>query len=233
MRHLEVERWRSVPGLLHKLDARAKLIAVLAMLVFIATARPWTPMHAAFYAVLALSAMVVSRLPWAGLLRRLAVILPFTATFAALAWISTGDATRAAGLISRSLVSAAFAVVLIGVTPVPSLLDGAGRMGAPVMLISVAQFLYRYLFVLFDQALRMKQAAACRGGLRWDAASGAAAALFVCSQERATRIHGAMLARGFQGASPTLDPPRWRGVDTILVVGAMILLGTARIVWGL
>ena len=106
-------------------------------------------------------------------------------------------------------------------------------MGAPVMLISVAQFLYRYLFVLFDQALRMKQAAACRGGLRWDAASGAAAALFVSSQERATRIHGAMLARGFQGASPTLDPPHWRGVDTMLVVGAMILLGAARIVWGL
>ena len=64
MRHLEVERWRSVPGPLHKLDARAKSIAVLAMLVFIATARPWTPMHAAFYALLAWSAMLVSRLPW-------------------------------------------------------------------------------------------------------------------------------------------------------------------------
>ena len=233
MRHLEVERWRSVPGPLRQLDARAKLITVLVILVFIATARPWTLKHAAFYAGLALLAMLVSRLPWAGLLRRLAVILPFTVTFAALAWLSTGDGARAAGLISRSLVSAAFAVVMVGVTPVPALLDGAGRMGAPVMLISVAQFLYRYLFVLFDQALRMKQAAACRGGLRWDSASGAAAALYVSSQERAIRIHGAMLARGFRGGSPALSPPRWHSLDTILVMGMVALLGMARILWGL
>jgi cobalt/nickel transport system permease protein len=233
VKHLEAEQWSRQSGPLHGLDARAKLIAVLIALVFIGTARPWTPRHAGFYAILALLAALLSRLEWSGLARRLALILPFPVTFAVLSWISTGDGAGAAGLISRSLVSASFAVVLIGVTSVPSLLEGAARLGAPRILISVMRFLYRYLFVLFDQALRMRDAASCRGGFRWHAASGAAAALFASSEERAARIHRAMPARGFRGRDPALSLPAWRLADTVLVIGTPVALATARILWQL
>jgi cobalt/nickel transport system permease protein len=233
VRHLEVERWHRQAGPLQGLDARAKLISVIIMLAFIGTARPWTASHALFYASLAVAAVIASRLPWAGVLRRLAVILPFSLTFALLSWISTGDPIRAAGLVSRSAVSCAFAVVLIGVTPVAALLDGIRSMGAPRMLMVVSQFLYRYLFVLFDQSMRVRQASACRGGFRWAAASGAAAALFASSQERAERIHWAMLARGFHGSIPSLNPPVWRASDTGLVAATATLLAGSRILWRL
>jgi energy-coupling factor transporter transmembrane protein EcfT len=76
VKHLETEQWSRQSGPLHGLDARAKLIAVLIALVFIGTARPWTPRHAGFYAILALLAALLSRLEWSGLARRLALILP-------------------------------------------------------------------------------------------------------------------------------------------------------------
>lgn len=232
MRHLEVESWVTrKPGPLHPRDPRAKLLAVVAILAFIATARPWTLRHAACYSAIALATVAVSKLSWRGLFRRLALVLPFPALFALLFWLSSGDGYAAAGLVTRSALSACFAVVLIGVTPVPALLEGAARIGVPRVLVAVTQFLYRYLFVLFDQAMRMKLAAACRGGFRWSAASGAAAALFASSEERAARVHRAMLARGYHGQDPTLTPPAWRAADTALLAGVCLSLLAGRLLW--
>lgn len=232
MRHLESERWSRGSSVLHSLDARAKLITVVAVLAFIGTAHAWNAQHFLFYAALAGIAVTASRLPVAGLLRRVAVILPFTFTFSLAAWFSSGDLTRAATLLSRSAVSAVFVILLSGVTSMPALLDAAGRLGAPRVLTTITQFLYRYLFLLLEQAVRVRQAALCRGGLRWDASAGAAAALFTASEERAERIHQAMLARGFAGRFLTLDPPRWRAADTCLVAATGLLLSAGRILWG-
>ena len=43
--------------------------------------------------------------------------------------------------------------VLARTRPERALLEGAARLGAPKLLITVTQFVYRYLFVLFEQAL--------------------------------------------------------------------------------
>lgn len=233
MRHLESERWSRGNSILHRLDARAKLIAVLLILAFIGTARMWDKKHVVFYAVGAAVAVTASRLPLAGLLRRVAVILPFTLAFSLAAWISSGDLAKAATLLSRSAVSAVYVIVLGGVTTMPALVDAAARLGAPRILAIITQFLYRYLFVLLDQAVRMRQSALCRGGFRWDASAGAAAALFAASEERAERIHQAMLARGFDGQFHTLAPVRWRAADTILLIAASLVLSAGRLLWDL
>lgn len=233
MRHLESERWSRGDSVLHRLDPRCKLLAALLVLGFIGTASPWEARHVAGYGILAAVTIAASRLPLVGLARRVAVILPFTLSFALAAWISTGDPARAAALLSRSSISAVFVIVLSGVTSMPALLEAAGRFGAPKMLVTVSQFLYRYLFVLIDQATRLRQAALCRGGFRWDASAGAAAALFASSEERATRIHRAMLARGFDGAFSTLNALTWRWQDTVSLVIGLSVLAFGRMKWGL
>ncbi|MCC6539353.1 MAG: hypothetical protein IT162_17510 [Bryobacterales bacterium] len=234
MRHLESDQWSRGASALHARDARAKLIAVLVMLAFIGTARPWHWPHALFYGSLALAALLAARLPWRDFLRRLAVVLPFTGIFALLTFLSTGDSGRALVLLSRSLVSVAFAIVLTATTPAPALLTGAEKLGAPRLLVAVAQMVYRYLFVLIDQALRMRQAARSRGGFRWDAAAGAAAALLLSSEQRATRIHQAMLARGFNGRWPERAPTaRWNLFDSALPAATALTLLLARLLWRL
>lgn len=218
--------------MLHRRDARAKLIAVLVILAFVGTARSWHWPHGVFYGSLALAALLAAQLSWQSFVRRLAVVLPFTGIFAAMTWLSTGDSARAAVLFSRSLVSVAFAIVLTATTPTPALLAGAERLGAPRLLVTVAQLVHRYLFVLIDQALRMRQAARSRGGFRWSAAAGAAAALLLSSEQRAARIHQAMLARGFTGRLPELAvAAKWSAFDSALLGGTAITLLVARLLW--
>ena len=164
MKSLTIDSWSRRGGPLERLDARAKLLAVLITLGFLGTSRPWGIINFLLYFLVVALALIVSRLSLAGLLRRLSLTLPFPALFGLMAWLSTGDAAQAAGLLSRSMLSAALAIIFIGVTPAPALFEGLERLGAPQILMSVAQFLYRYLFVLFGQSGRMRNAAACRGG---------------------------------------------------------------------
>ena len=139
----------------------------------------------------------------AGALRRAAVVLPFSLTFAAFSWLS-GEPRQAVVLIEKGYLSALAALLLVSTTPLPQLLRGLEMLGVPGFLLMVAQFLYRYLFVIVEQAHRMRLAGLCRGGLKrrsggFRAAAGALGVLFARSYERAESIHRSMVSRGFQG----------------------------------
>jgi cobalt/nickel transport system permease protein len=108
-------------------------------------------------------------------------------------------------------------------------------LGAPRLLTLLAQFLYRYLFVISEQAQHMRVAAASRRAAhhrrsrphRINAASGALAVLFARSYQRAEGIHRAMLARGFSGRFSTLERRPFRiadGLFTAAVAAFLILV---------
>ena len=208
MHHVILEHWTRRESLLHSRDARAKIIALLAFLIALSTTPASSAVRIGAYAAVALVAVAVARLPFAALLGRAAVVLPFSFTFAAICWIA-GDHTRAIALLAKTYISAISVVVVAGSTPLPALLKGFGALGAPRVLTSVIQFLYRYLFVISEQAQHMRLAAAARSGLkkadrrkRFEAASGAVGVLFGRSYYRAEGIHRAMLARGYNGQLP-------------------------------
>jgi len=156
-------------------------------------------------------------------------------TFAAISSIS-GDPRRAALLVEKCFLSAWGAVLLIATTPTPKLLRGLESLGVPGFLLLVAQFLYRYLFVIAEQAHRMRLAGLCRGGMLrrsggFRAAAGALGVLFVRSYERSESIHRSMLARGFEGRFHLLSTERLTLADTAfacvafgppLVVGLLV-----------
>ena len=214
MHHVVVERWsRGSP--LHSRDARAKLGALIAFLVPFPqrrlarkslsplTPRSWT------------GAMAASRLPAAGLARRAGLILPFSATFALITWWS-GDPGRALALSEKSFLSGLAALLLIATTPLTQILAALDSLGLPRLLILVVQFLYRYLFVISEQAQHMRLAARSRHGTLGSNGEVQAAAGALASSSPAPgsvrRIYRAMLARGFAAAShpsngPTSIPP--------------------------
>ena len=207
MHHVTLDQWSQGATALHRLDPRAKIAAALAFLVTLATAqRGLAPLGGVLLAILALAAWR-GRLPLAGALARAGVVLPFTLVFAAASWLA-GDPGRGAALVTKSYLSALVVLLLAGTTPLPMLLRGFERLGAPRFLLMVAQFLYRYLFVISEEAQHMRKAAAARGATvrgiagnraRFRAAAGALAVLFARSHKRAAEIHSAMLARGFPG----------------------------------
>src|SRR5580700_7166695 len=232
---LAVDRWSRGVSPLHARDARAKLAAALAFLIAVSTTRPGAHLAFGLYAVMIVAAAALGRLPIGALARRAALVLPFSATFAAITWWS-GDPARALALAEKSLLCGFAALLLIATTPVNDLLRALEWLAVPRPLILVIQFLYRYLFVISEQAQHMRLAAQCRRGLgghrrsRFSAAGGALGVLFARSWERADGIYRAMLARGFQGRFPLGAPPPFNLRDGLFLVFAAFLCVAARVV---
>jgi cobalt/nickel transport system permease protein len=229
LHHVVLERWSRGTSTLHRRDPRVKAVVTLAFLIVIATAHRQLPWLAAACFVLLCVTALAARLPLGAAVFRAAIVLSFTAVFAAMSWIS-GDSARALSLVLKSYLSAFAVLLLVSTTRISVLLHGMERLGAPRFLLMVAQFLYRYLFVISEEAQHMRAAALSRGSAagrlnrraRLQAAGGAVAALFARSYARAEEIHHAMLARGFSGEFRTLEPLRLRGADLWFGAAAML-----------
>ena len=235
MHHVVLERWSRGASALHRRDPRAKIAALLVLLVVLATSQRALPALAIALFLLLCSAAVWAKLPLAGVLFRAGIVLPFSALFAAVCWMA-GDPARGAALVLKSYLCSLAVLLVVSTTPLPVLLRGLEMAGVPRFLLMVAQFLYRYLFVISEEAQHMAKAAASRGGgegmsawvglvrqparstNRFRAAAGALAVLFARSFGRAEDIHRAMLARGFEGHFRTLTTLHFRTGDACFAV---------------
>ena len=221
----DFDRWSRAGGWLQRLDPRAKTLAMLAVLAAISLALPREYVATArLYAagsLLWLITVVTSRLPVWPLYRRALLVLPFTLVFAVVSWLS-GDPQRAVAISAKALLSAQFAVLLAASTPMENLLAGMERCHAPRLVLTITLLIYRYLFLIASQARRMRMAAEARGSQRrFAVAAGTLAVLFARSQERATGLHRAMLARGFQGSFPPLAPLSLSLADGVFIALAL------------
>ena len=237
MHHVVLERWSRGATWLHRRDPRAKMFALAVFLVTLATSRRNLPVLAAMLFALLLAALVRARIPARSALLRAGVVFTFTVPFAAISFL-TGDPARATSMLLKSYLSALAALLVVSTTPVAVVLRGLEAAGAPRFLLMVAQFLYRYLFVISEEAQHMRKAAVARGatarGLagrqeRFRAAAGAVGALFARSYGRAEDIHRAMLARGFTGRFPAMQELRFGRADAVFAALAAAAPVLARV----
>lgn len=235
MHHVLLDRWSRQASPVHSLDPRAKIVALGVFLVLLATAPPDAALTFSADAALLVAGILAAQIPLTGVLVRAMVVLPFSLTFGAISW-AAGDPWRAVALIEKSYLSTVAVLLVIATTPLPAFLNALRALGVPSLLVMVTQYIYRYLFVVSEQAQHARIAAACRQGnlprrkgLRFAGASGALAVLFARSYSRAEGTHRAMLARGFQGKFPPLTPRRFRPVDGIFAVAITGILILVRI----
>ena len=236
MHHLVVDQWSRRPGWLQARDPRAKLVVLLAYLVCVSTLRELTLLAVAALATPLAAGLILGRLPLTGVAARATLVLPFAGPVALAAWWS-GQPAEGISLLVRACLSAAAVLVVAGATPLPVLLRGLERLGAPSFLVLVVHFLHRYLFVLSEQAQHMRLAALSRGaghgrarrrrGL-WRAAGGALAVLFARSHARAVAVHRAMLARGYLGVIPSLSDLKMGAADWLLAVAGVSSIAAIR-----
>jgi len=100
----------------------------------------------------------------------------------------------------------------------------------------VLSFFYRYVFVLVDEAMRMKRAMDSRsfGGCRMRqmrSVGNIVATLFVRAYERGERIYAAMVSRGFSGRIKTIGDSKIGRLDLCFLVFFMSCLVMIR--WGI
>lgn len=218
MRYLLVEQWSRGHSPLHSLDSRAKLVSLLFFLAALSTCGArGSQIVGGIFLVLAVFGCLMAKLPLPGVLVRAAVILPFPLTFAAIAYWS-GDPSRAAALVIKTYISALFVLILMATTPLPELLDGLRRLKAPPLFVEIVHLLWRYLFVIGEQARYMRLAALARGGgFSFRMAAGAVTVLFARTIQRAEQMHRAMQARGHDRRFPVLRHPRFGAADLVFV----------------
>lgn len=251
-----LDRYIQGASLVHRLDARLKLVSTLAF-VLVATSSPpraWPALS--ILALLALGAVAAARIPLGVALRRSAIALPFVG-MAALSlpftrggqvlwsWPPLGLAVTDEGLIlfgavlAKSWLSVLLTGLLIATTPFTQMIRAARALRLPTVLASTISFMYRYLFVLVDEAGRLMTARAARSvgsgrTLWWRARvlGGMIGSLFIRSYGRSERIYAAMLARGFAGELRTLAVLRWTRRDTYVgVLWAVLLTGAGAVAW--
>lgn len=240
---LAPEVYREGESRLHRRDARAKLLAVTALVVCAVTSDWRHPERLGVCALALLVLLALGRLPPLPILRRSLVVLPFLLVPAASApflrkaldpeaslWVVMAVVAGRAWLASLLLVS------LMACTRYADLLEGAARLGMPRILVSLGGFMYRYLFVLTDEAGRMLQARDLRlyGQSTLVAGSRVAgtmvAALFLRTWDRAERIHQGMLVRGVEGTPRRPAPrPLDAGDWTLLVAAALTIAAAVRL----
>ena len=234
-------------SLWHRANPKVKLLLVIGFILTVNLLPAGAWLSLGLLAVLLWSAIFLARLQPALLLKRSLLALPFILAAAPLpfttpghplfpGWPITYEGTlRLATILARSWLSVQAAVLLVAVTPFYELLWGLHGLRVPRTLVSIIGLMYRYIFVLGEEAGRLLRARAARSallpgrrppGLFWQArvAGNMVGVLFVRAIERSERVYFAMLARGYQGQVRVLAPPAWRATDTRLALSTACAL---------
>jgi cobalt/nickel transport system permease protein len=244
---------------IHALDPRTKLLVALGLILAVSLLPFGRWAHYAVIWFLVMAVSLVAKIGPGPVLRRSFVALPFALAALALPFTVPGEVighlpllnlpitqegvVRAGSIVVKSWVSVQIAIVLILVTPLPDLLWALRNLRVPEPLVAIASFMYRYLFVLADEAGRLLRARASRSAARQGLRSGNSifwrgrvagymvGSLMLRSFERSERIYHAMAARGYAGELMSFAQHRftildgWVLVCAALVVSLLVILG--------
>ncbi len=252
------ERFQAGDSLLHRLEPRTKLLATVAF-IFAATLTPagrWEVLGG--LAILLAAGVTLGTLSPLLVLRRSALALPFVLAAVPLLFTREGDelftvpvlawrwTASEAGLeavltiLAKSWLSVSAAVVLTSTTPATELLHALRGLHTPRIIVATVSFMYRYIFVIGDEAQRLVRARQSRsasadggsgGSIGWRAhiLGNMIGSLFLRSYERAERIYDAMRSRGYDGELRSLATTSLRWADyaaLALVLGLLAALET-------
>ncbi len=197
-----LDRYSRLDGPMHRLGAGLKLGVALG-LVLITVIMPlrwwWVAGLSAGLVVVA----CLSRVPKRFLLTRLVMVEPLVLGVSILLLWQPGGGMKFLTVFTKSTLCLCLMILLSVTTPFSETLSMLRRARVPSLLVTTLALMYRYLFVLVDEAQRMQRARRSRTfragrWMIWQWLGTMLGQLFVRSTERAERIYAAMCARGWR-----------------------------------
>lgn len=188
MRHSFLDKYSDLNSPIHKINPKVKVIGALGYILLII----FVPLpYFSFLVPLLLLLIFLSKVPLVYFFKRSLVITPFIL-------LGKWD------ILLRGYISILTFVLLSSTTRFRDLLMTLQYMGCPKLVIMIMAFMYRYIYVLIDELMCMKQAKDSRTlrQNKWfeiKALSNLIGVFFVRSYERAERVYIAMCSRGFKG----------------------------------
>ncbi len=265
MTYATLDPYLTGSSLMHRLDARPKVVVTLTYILTTALVPFGAWPVLVLLLALVVSAAVVAELPARRVATRVALAIPFALAAVPLAFTTPGTTlwrlpwgwtitaqglSDAASIAAKSALSVQASVILTATTPMASMLVALRSLRVPRLIVSTLGLMWRYLFVLVDEARRLIRARAARSGadpaaqarpggsLRWRAAvtGGMAGNLFLRGLERADRTYAAMCARGYDGEPRALPvpplAPALRAATVAACVGLALLAAAGGLLWG-
>nr|WP_320131733.1 cobalt ECF transporter T component CbiQ [uncultured Holophaga sp.] len=229
----------------HRLDPRAKVGVTLVFILLVASWGRYTVQGLLPFALFPVFMGARAGIPARLVLRRALLVLPFALVLGAsnpvldrspvfLAGLPmAGGWLSYASILLRSLLCASAAVLLMATTSMEGVCWALERLGLPRVFAAQIGLLYRYLFVLLEEALRVTRARELRAhgrALVFGDYGPLVGNLLLRTWERGRRIHTAMLARGFEGALRTGPERAFTGRDWTFLLGWVVILGAMRLV---
>jgi cobalt/nickel transport system permease protein len=232
---------------IHRLDGRIKVLTALFFIVCVVSFPPYTLGPLLPFFVYPLFVMSTARLP-AGLIgKRLLVLSPlailvglFNPLLDRQPLLQVGTASISGGWVSfvsillRFVLTVGSLLTLTASTGIETLCAALQQMKVPRLFVLQILFLYRYLFVLTEEAARLLRARSLRSfGRQGNGLAifrSMAGSLLLRSLQRAEAISRAMYCRAFEGRIPIERPFQLTRQDILFFCCWTFLFGVFR--WG-
>ncbi len=228
--------------LIHRLDPRTKVIATSAFIVTVVSFPKYAIAGLIPFFLFPVVVSSLADIPVWFILKKVLVVSAFAVfigifnpLFDTRVLYNLFGVPVSAGWVSFSSILLKFfltmcsALLLISTTSFPGICHALRKLGIPEIFISQLLFLYRYIFVLVEETLRMVRARDLRSfgkrGKEMSVFINLIGTLFMRTIERAERIYQAMLSRGFRGTLYYIRRDRFGKADFVcLFVTGMFLI---------
>jgi cobalt/nickel transport system permease protein len=231
---------------IHQLDPRAKLVTTLVFITTVVSFGKYEISALLPYLLFPVVMCALGDIPPGYLLKKILLVSPFALLIGIFnplmdrailinlgGWDITGGWVSFLSILLRFLLTVGAALILIAVTGFNAVCMGLEKLGTPRVFVVQLMFLYRYIFVLVDEASRMIRARSLRSFGR----NGAGLRIFgnlvghllLRTMDRAQRVHLAMRCRGFDGKIYILKPLKIGPKEIFFVLGWSALFVSMRL----
>ncbi len=226
--------------IIHRLDSRSKLLVTTVFVVTVVSFPKYEVTGLIPFFFFPIMMVSLANLPVGFLLNKLVVLSPFALLIGIFnplldreVAIQLGPLGIAGGWISFASVMIRFALtveaalILIATTSFPGICGALERLRVPKLFVIQLMFLYRFIFVLIEEALRIVRARKMRSfgekGPSIKLFVRLLGNLFLRTMDRAERVYWAMCNRGFEGEIRTLKRPRFGSRDVVFLCTSVVL----------
>jgi len=240
------DRLAARDSVVHRLDPRVKVLITLVFLICVVSFDKYAIADLLPFALFLTLVIGLAGIPSGFVLNRLLLVAPlalliglFNPVYDQQPLMRLGTLAISGGWISllslvlRLCLTVGVVLALIATTGFNAVCMALARLGMPTVLAMQLLLLYRYLFVLVEEGLRLNRAKTLRSfqgrGLGIRGYGFLLGNLLLRALDRSQRIHLAMRCRGFDGTIPIRNPLRLTSRDLLVLVVALGALFALRI----
>jgi len=232
--------------IIHRLDPRSKVIVTMLFVITVISYPKYEVMSLIPFFVFPVIMITLSDTPFMFIVKKVLFVSPFALFIGIFNPLFDAGTVAlwqgihiSAGWISLLSIMTKFtltisaALLLIATTSFPGICHALQRLGIPGLFTSQLLFLYRYIFVLMEEAMRMIRARDLRTfgshRLSMKVFVRLIGLLFIRTVERAERIYQAMLSRSFTGNILSIKQHRFKLSDAAFVFLTITFLVALRL----